>query len=143
MKKLILWLVLLVIGFLGGFIPQFLKVQRLGDDLAGAKQQLNACQAASLAVNQLAQLRDAATMMYFEASRKNYGNASDYANRFFTLAQQSASQTTDPSVKAALEDALKSRDAIIAELAKGDPAVIADLQPLVIKVQQGTQAAPR
>jgi hypothetical protein len=133
-NKLILWFVLLLVGLLAGFVPQYLKVRRLSLELTEAKQQLDSCQA-SLA---LSQLRDTAAVLYLEVTRKNYGIAEKYSGRLFGQIQQMASKTPDPTLKTTLEDILKARDRVTAALAKGDPAVVTDLQPIMTKLQEGT-----
>jgi len=130
-NRLILWLVLLLIGFLAGFIPQYIKAQRAVSELSSAKQQLSSCQLA----NRLAQLRDTAALMFLEATRKNYGIAGEHARRFFEEGQQIAAQTTDAGLRTSLQQLLNSRDAITAQLAKGDPAVVTELETLLMKAE--------
>lgn len=134
-NRLILWLVLLVAGFLAGFIPQYLKAQRSSAEHSNIKQQLASCRMET----QLSQLRDAAAMMYLEATRKNYGTAEEHSRRFFGQVQQATTQTADPAIKKTLDDALKLRDPITAALAKGDPAVLSDLQLVLTNVETGTK----
>ncbi len=131
-KKLILWLALLLAAFLGGYIPQFLQVQRARGELAAARQQLSSCQAGTA----VSQLKDTAAMLYLQATLKNYGTASEYAARFFQSAQQTASQTNDPALASALGSILQSRDKVTAALANGDPSVMPDLQQLLQKLEQ-------
>jgi hypothetical protein len=134
-NRLILWLALLFAGFLAGFIPQYLKAQRSDAELSNTRQQLTSCRAET----QLSQLRDTAAMMYLEATRKNYGIAQEYSQHFFDQVQQATAQTADPAVKKSLDDILKLRDPITAALAKGDPAVLSDLQSVLINVQAATK----
>jgi hypothetical protein len=134
-NRLILWLVLLVAGFLAGFIPQYLKAQRSNAELSNTKQQLASCRVET----QLSQLRDTATMMYLEATRKNYGIAEEHSRRFFDQVQQATTQTADPAVRKTLDDVLKLRDPITAALAKGDPAVLSDLQLVLTNIEAGTK----
>ena len=135
-NRLILWLILLVTGFSVGFIPQYAKVRRLQTDLLNAKQQFASCQLSS----QLSQLRDSAAMVYFEATRKNYGTAGEYSNRFFNEVQQLANQTTaDPNLKRAMEELLTLRNPITEDLSKGDAAVLPKLQDLLLKTEQNTK----
>ena len=133
--RLILWLVLLVAGFLVGLIPQYLKAQRCNAELSSAKQQLTSCRVDT----QLAQLRDTAAMMYIEATRKNYGTAEDYSRRLFDQVQQATTQTADPAIKKTLNDVLKLRVPISAALTKGDPAVVSDLQLVLTNIEAGTK----
>ena len=67
--KLVLWFVLLIAGFLVGFILQYARLQRLQEELSASSKRLVSCQSSE----QLTQLRDTATMMYLEAAQKNYG----------------------------------------------------------------------
>src|SRR5512146_556696 len=134
-NRLVLWLVLLVAGFLAGFVPQYLKAERRAAELATTKQQLDSCRVET----QLSQLRDIAAMMYLEATRKNYGIAQKHSQRFFDQVQQATAQTTDPAVKTTLEGILKLRDPITATLAKGDAAVLSDLQLVLTNIEAGTK----
>jgi hypothetical protein len=134
-NRLVLWLVLLVAGFLAGFIPQYLKAQRSREELSNNREQLASCKAET----QLSQVRDAAAMMYLEATRKNYGIAQEYSQRFFDQVQQATAQSADPAAKKALDDVLKLRDPITAALAKGDPAVLSNLQLVLTNIEAGTK----
>jgi len=79
-------------------------------------------------------------MMYLEAAQKNYGRAGEYSRMFFDQAQQSVSSTNDPVLRNLLVDTLATRDQITAGLAKGDDAVLFQLQPVLLKLeQQGTR----
>ena len=69
----VLWFVLLIAGFLVGFILQYAKLQRSQKELSASTKQLGSCQSSE----QLSQLRDKATMMYLEAVQKNYGVAGE------------------------------------------------------------------
>ena len=134
-NRLILWPVLLVAGFLAGFIPQYLKAQRSSAELSNTKQQLASCRVET----QLSQLRDTAAMMYLEATRKNYGTAEGHSRRFFDQVQHATTEAGDPTVRKTLEDVLKLRDPITASLAKGDPAVLSDLQLVLSNIEAGTK----
>jgi type II secretory pathway pseudopilin PulG len=134
-NRLLLWVVLLVAGFLAGFVPQYLKAQHTSAELSNTKQQLASCQVET----RLSRLRDAAAMMYLEATRKNYGTAQEHSRRFFDHVQQATTQTADPAVKKTMDDILKLRDPITAALAKGDPAVLSDLQLVLTTIEAGTK----
>jgi hypothetical protein len=68
-RKLVLWFVLLIVGFLAGFILQYARLQQAQQQLSASTKQLGSCQAGE----QLSQLRDTATVMFLEAVQKNYG----------------------------------------------------------------------
>ena len=79
-------------------------------------------------------------MLYFEATRRNYGTAVEYSNRFFNEVQQVANQTnSDPNLKRAMEELLTLRSPITDDLSKGDAAVLPKLQNLLLKTEQNTR----
>jgi len=134
-NNLILWLSLFIVGFLAGFIPQYSRAHRLEQEVSASTSQLETCRFAE----QLSQLRDAATLMYLEATQKNYGTSGDDASHFFDQAQRLASSTQDETLRSVLREILAVRDQITADLAKGDAAVVSEMQPLLLKVEQGTK----
>jgi len=127
-SKFLLWFVLLIAGFLTGFILQYARLQSLRQELSAATKQLGSCQSSE----QLSQLRDAATLMYLEVVQKNYGKAGEHAKEFFDQAQQIGSSTGDPALQPLLRDILASRDQITGDLAKGDAAALSGMQPVLI-----------
>ena len=131
-QKLVLWCLLLLTGFLIGFILQYSRLQRVQQELSASTKQLGSCQSSQ----QLSQLRDKATMMYLEAVQKNYGKAGEYSREVFDQAQQIASRTEDPALRNLLRDTLAIRDQITADLAKGDAAALSEIQPLLSKLEQ-------
>ena len=130
--KLILWFVLLIAGFLAGFILQYPRSQRLQRELSAATKQLESCHSSE----QLSQLRDTATATYLEATQKNYGKAGEYSRELFDQAQRIASSTEDPALRNLLRDVLEMRDQITANLAKGDAAALPEIQTVVSKLEQ-------
>src|SRR5207253_5145587 len=131
-RKLVLWFVLLIAGFLVGFILQYARLQRVQQELSASTKQLGSCQSSE----QLSQIRDTATMMYLDAVQKNYGKAGEYAKEFFDQAQRIVSSTEDPALRNLLRDTLTTRDQITADLAKGDAAALSEIQPLLSKLEQ-------
>lgn len=133
--KLVLWSVLLIAGFVAGFILQYSKVQRLQRELSVSTKQLESCHSGE----QLAQLRDTATMMYLEATQKNYGRAGEYSKQCFDQAQRIASSTEDPALRNVLHDILGTRDQITGDLAKGDASAVSQIQLVLSSLQQTTK----
>ena len=127
MNKLIVGVVLLLVAFSAGFLPQYAKGKRLERELGEARQE-----------NGLAQLRDLAGLAYLQASQKDYGLAAGTSTRLFVRTREVANQTPDPSGRKPLEDLLSVRDQITAKLANGDPGVLNDLQALLVKTRQAT-----
>jgi hypothetical protein len=130
--KLVLWFVLLIAGFLTGFILQYVRLQRTQQELSASTKQLGSCQSSQ----QLSQLRDTGTMMYLEVVQKNYGKAGEYAKEVFDQAQQIASSTEDSALRNLLRDTLATRDQITADLAKGDAAALSEIQLGLSKLEQ-------
>jgi hypothetical protein len=131
-RKFVLWFVLLIGGFLTGFILQYARLQRVQQELAASTKQLGSCQSSE----QLSQFRDTATKLYLETVQKNYGKAGDYSREFFDQAQRIVNSTEDPALRSLLGDILKARDQITAELAKGDAAALSEIQPVLSKLEQ-------
>jgi hypothetical protein len=131
-RKLVLWFVLLIAGFLTGFILQYARLQQVRQELSASTKQLGSCQSSE----QLSQLRDTATMMYLETVQKNYGKAGEYSKEFFDQAQRIVSSTEDPALRNLLRDTLATRDQITADLAKGDAAALSEIQPVLSKLEQ-------
>jgi len=134
--KLILWLVLLVAGFLAGFIPQYLRAGRMEAELARLRQETTASQRRL----DLADIRDQAASMYLETLSKNYGVAMETASRFFKQVRNLADTAQRNEQKTALEEVLSMQDRITAGLAKADPAIQFDLQTLLEKAREVTRA---
>jgi len=131
-RKLALWFVLLIAGFLTGLILQYARLQRVQQQLSASTKQLGSCQS----TEQLSQLRDTATMMYLEVVQKNYGKAGEQAKEFFDRAQRIGSSAEDPALQNLLRDVLASRDQITGDLAKGDAAALSEIQPVLFKLEQ-------
>ncbi len=130
--KFVLWFLLVLTGFLVGFILQYSRLQQVQHELSASTKQLGSCQSGQ----QLAQLRDTTTMMYLEVVQKNYGKAAEYSREVFDQAQQIASTTEDSPLRNLLRETLATRDQITADLAKGDAAALSEIQTLLSKLQQ-------
>jgi len=126
-NRIIVVAVLVVAAFLAGFLPSYARANRLERALREARRE-----------HSLAQVRDLACLAYFQASQKDYGLAAGTSTRFFDRTREAANQASGSSVRKPLEDLLSLRDPITAELAKGDPGVLSDLQMLFVKTRQAT-----
>lgn len=130
-KTIAVVLVLLIVAFLAGFVPPYMKQQRLGNELRTSRQQV-----------ELAEMRDLAGLAFLQVSQKDFGLASATTTRFFDRSREVANRATDPNDKKALEELSRSRDKITAELAQGDPAALSDLQALYIQTRNATSVLP-
>ncbi len=131
-----LWFVLLIGGFLLGFVPEYLKNRNLQAELQnpqkmidGLKQQL-----------QMSDLRDAASLMLLELSRQNYGLARDYSRQFYSKLNDTIETVQDPVLKKSLQDVAATRDSITAELATANPTALTTSHPVVLKTFEVTRS---
>jgi hypothetical protein len=129
-NKSIMIAVALVAVFLLGFIPQYVKANRLDSELRQSREAYAG-----------AELRDLIGLAYLQANQKNYGLSAETSGRFFSRVPKIANQTQDATHRKAVEDLLAPRDQITAALAKGDAAVVGDLQDLFIKTRAATEGA--
>lgn len=134
-RKLALWFVLFIAGFLVGYILQYTTLQRVRRELTASTNQLGSCRSGE----QSSHLRDTATMMYLEVVQKNYGKAGEYSKDFFDQAQRIVSNTDDPVLRNLLHDMLATRDQITADLAKGDGAALSEIQPVLLRLEQNAK----
>jgi len=130
--RVIVVIILLIIVFLAGFVPQYIKVKRLENDLSLARQE-----------NALAQLRDLAGLAFVQASQKNYGLAAGTSRQFFGRTREVANHAPDANGRKALEDLLAFQDKITVELAKGDPEALGDLLVLFEQTRQAAGSVGR
>src|SRR6476661_9508467 len=131
-RKLVLWFVLLIAGFLTGFILQYASLRRTQQQLCVSAEQLRSCRSRE----RLSQLRDTGTMMYLEALQKNYGKAGEYSKKLFDQAQTLVGSAEDPALRNLLREILAARDQITGDLAKGDAAALLEIQPVLSNLEQ-------
>jgi len=129
---IIVVIILLIVAFLAGFAPQYIKVNCLENELSTAKQD-----------SDLAELRDLAGLAFVQTSQKNYGLAAATSNQFFASARDIANRLPDANGRKVLQDLLASQNKITAELAKGDPESLDDLQVLFDKTRQADSSIGR
>ncbi|PYR66462.1 MAG: hypothetical protein DMG20_12915, partial [Acidobacteria bacterium] len=89
-----LWVVLLVGGFLLGFVPEYLKNRELRSQLQDPQKTISSLK---LQV-QLAELRDTASLVLLELSRQNYGLARDYFGQYYEKLKEAAEAVQDPAL---------------------------------------------
>jgi hypothetical protein len=129
-NKTIVAAIALIATFLVGFVPQYVKANRLENELRQSRQEAAG-----------AELRDLIGFAYVQASQKNYGLAAETSSRFFNRVREVANQTQDANRRKALEELLALRDSVTAALTKGDAAVMGDLQQLFVKARQVTRSS--
>jgi hypothetical protein len=131
-----LWLILLVGGFLLGFVPEYLKTRDLQAQLQNPQKTIDALKLQL----QMSDLRDAASLMLLELSRQNYGLARDYYGQFSAKLKGATDTVQDPAVKKSFEDIAATHESLIGELATANPAALASSQPIVLKTFEVTRS---
>jgi hypothetical protein len=111
--------IMIVAAFLLGFVPQFRNASQLRDELRASGQRIEQLQREA----GLSKARDLAGLLYLQLTRKNYGIAAQHATAFFDHIRALMNGTLSPESRSALENIANHRDAIVASIAKSDPAV--------------------
>jgi hypothetical protein len=130
-KTIIGGAVLFVVGALIGFVPLQFKLVTAQQEIDSFRQQLEVSKRAE-AMNRF---RNRVALVHAEAIRNNYTVALDMASQYFNDLRAYTSETTDPTLKQNLENALSSRDAIVGRLAKADVGAGVQIQELFQKLQ--------
>lgn len=128
-KKIALYAVGLVVGFLLGFIPMWLTARDRANQLAAAGQELR-----------LARLENVLAAAAIYGRRGEYEPARQAASEFFTALQAETGQEKGSALTPAQRDAVKplfaQRDDIITLLARSDPASADRLSDLYVSYRQ-------
>ncbi|HEY4931642.1 MAG TPA: hypothetical protein VII23_08745, partial [Terriglobales bacterium] len=83
--------VLFLAGFLLGFIPEYQRASNLAKQLETARLE-----------SKLREIRELASLSYIDASKMNYGSATEDSERMFGLAREVANDTTDDGLRSSL-----------------------------------------
>jgi len=132
---IILWLVLLIAGFLLGFVPEYLKNRDLRSQLENPQKTIDAFKLQL----QMSEVRDAAGLLLLELSRQNYGLARDYAGQFDGKLKDAIDSVQDPGLKKSLQDLAATRESLTGELATANATALATWQPIVLKTFEVTR----
>jgi hypothetical protein len=131
-----LWLVLLIGGFLLGYVPEYLKNRDLQAQLQNPQKMIDALKLQL----QMSEVRDAASMMLLELSRQNYGLARDYSGQFYNKLKDAIDAVQDPALKKSLQDLAATRETLTGELATANAAALTSSQPIVLKTFEVTRS---
>jgi len=124
-----LWIVLLVAGFLLGFVPQYLKNRELQGLLENPQRRIATLEAQV----QMGEVRDRASLMLLELSRQNYGLARDHAAEFYSRLKDAADSVQDAALKKSLEELEATQASLTADLSAANPSSLTAAQPIVSK----------
>ena len=130
MKKIIGGLVLVALGFLAGFVPQYNRAS----DLDTKNSELTKSLDDERKAKSLSDFRNRTAQLYFEVSKSNFDSAGGQASQLFTDLRQFTSQTPEP-LRQRLESILAGRDAVVAGIAKADPAASSLVQSMFLQLQ--------
>jgi hypothetical protein len=115
---------LLVVGFLFGFIPESQRAAEMSMQLDGARLE-----------NKLSEIRELASLSYLDASKKNYAAAAGESERMFGVANEVEKNTKNDALRGTLTGLLAFHDAVQSKLSAGDASVMEQLQQVVKKTQ--------
>lgn len=114
-RRIGIYALVLLIAFLLGFVPMWIKARNSGIALAAAEQKLG-----------LAQIQNSLASAVIDARRGDYEPARVAASQFFTSLLAEANKGEDSALNAAQRAAVQplftQRDEIITLLARSDPA---------------------
>ena len=114
-RRILIYAAVLLIVFLIGFVPMWLKARGYAGELAIARRELN-----------LGRLQNTLASATIDARRGEYEPARQAASDFFTLLRTEADKSADSafadSQKQNLQPLFAGRDEIITLLARSDPA---------------------
>jgi hypothetical protein len=131
------WLILLVGGFLLGFVPEYLKNRDLTAQLEAPQKTIDTLKS-QLA---LGELRDHAGLMLLELSRQNFGLAREHAAMYYSKLNDLVNQTQDENLKKSLMELLDTRDSLMTSLSTATPNTLATAQPIVLRTFEITKGA--
>jgi hypothetical protein len=124
-RRFVIYGGVLLVVFLLGFVPMWLKARECGSSLAGAEQQLS-----------LARMQNNLASAVIDARRGDYEPARQAVSQFFTSlrAEIDKGDTSDftQAQRAGVQPLLAGRDEIITLLARSDPASADRLSELYV-----------
>jgi hypothetical protein len=129
MRRFVIYVALLIVAFLIGFVPMWIKFRDSSSRLSTATHELN-----------LARAQGALTSAVLDAQRGDYEPAREAASSFFTFLRAETDigtgSTLSPTQMEAAQLLLTRRDEIITLLARNDPTSAAQLSDLYVSYRQ-------
>lgn len=133
--KFIIVVILLIVAALAGFIPMYVKSQRLEAQLAEVRQQLERRTAELRHTEEqleLARLHNELGRMVMEVEQKNYEQAKKQSTQFFDRLRDLLYRLEDEELREPLQAVLSRRDEITADLTLLNPEIIGKLRGLYL-----------
>jgi hypothetical protein len=129
MQRIAIYAAVLLIVFLLGFVPMWLKIRRCSDNLAKTEHELV-----------LVRLQNDLASSLIDARRGDYEPARQAASKFFTSLQAETDiaegSNFTPQQRVLMRPLVLKRDEIITLLARGDPASADRLSDLYLGYRQ-------
>ena len=129
MQRIAIYAVVLLIVFLLGFVPMWLKIRRCSDNLVKTEHELV-----------LVRLQNDLASSLIDARRGDYEPARQAASKFFTSLQAETDiaegSNFTPQQRVLMRPLVLKRDEIITLLARGDPASADRLSDLYLGYRQ-------
>lgn len=123
MSRILGYTIVLLVVFVLGFVPVWLKLNEASRNLAETKQQLT-----------LAQMQNLLASATIDARQGDYESAHQYAGDFFTAVQAEMDKGEDSAFSPAQSEGiallLAQRDEVVTLLARSDPAAAGRLADL-------------
>ena len=132
-----LWVILLVGGFLLGFVPEYRKNRELAGQLESPLKTIDALKLQL----ELGELRDYAGLMLLELSRQNYGLARDHASTYYSKLNDLISESQDENLKKSLTELSATRDSLMVSLTTATSNSLTAAQPIVLRTFEITRNA--
>jgi hypothetical protein len=129
MRRVIIYAALLLVVFLLGFVPMWLKSRECSSSLSEAEHQLN-----------LARIQNTLASAVIDARRGDYEPARQAASNFFTSLRAETDRGDDSafsqSQREGVQPLFTGRDEIITVLARSDPASADRLSDLYVSYRK-------
>ncbi len=128
-RRVIFYVALLLVAFLLGFVPMWLKSRECSSSLSEAERQLS-----------LARMQNSLASAAIDARRGDYESARQAASDFFTFLRAETNKGVDSALSQAQKDGAQrlftQRDQIITLLARGDVASVDLLSDLYVSYRK-------
>ncbi|RMG55607.1 MAG: hypothetical protein D6723_02340 [Acidobacteria bacterium] len=133
--KFLIVVILLIVAALAGFIPMYVKSQRLETQLAEVRQQLERRTTELRHTEEqleLARLHNELGRMVMEVEQKNYEQAKKQSTQFFDRLRDLLYRLEDEELRDPLQAILSRRDEITSDLTLLNPEVAGKLRKLYL-----------
>jgi len=129
----------LIVGFLLGFIPEYIAKSHVEHSVIALASQGETTQKSLHHTERQLHLNEfalQAAVVSADANSSNYADASASASALFTGMRDYVDHASDDQLKQPIEDVLLMRDTIISGLAKADPGVRPALNEIFLKLNE-------